>query len=139
MSRSGYSDDLDDGTLNCWRGAVKKAIEGKRGQAFLKEMLVALDTLPQKRLIKSNLIDNHGDVCALGSVGLKRHLSMKGIDVHDTQQIGNVFNIARAMAAEIECVNDNDFSYMSETPEQRFTRVRYWVLEQIKVKENSHG
>jgi len=47
MSRSGYSDDCDDQwSLICWRGAVKSAIRGKRGQAFLKEMLAALDALP---------------------------------------------------------------------------------------------
>ncbi len=39
MSRSGYDDNYDDEALcNLWRGAVERAIKGKRGQAFLREM-----------------------------------------------------------------------------------------------------
>ena len=52
MSRSGYSDDCEN--LGLWRGAVEKSIKGKRGQAFLKEMLVALDSLPEKKLIEND-------------------------------------------------------------------------------------
>ena len=36
MSRSGYSDDCE--TMGLWRGAVERAIYGKRGQTFLREM-----------------------------------------------------------------------------------------------------
>ena len=45
MSRSGYTDDYDDGYewANIrWRGAVKSAIRGKRGQATLKAILDAM-------------------------------------------------------------------------------------------------
>src|SRR5262245_16738600 len=34
-----------------WRGAVHAAIFGKRGQAFLTELLAALDALPEKKLL----------------------------------------------------------------------------------------
>jgi hypothetical protein len=37
MSRSGYSDDLENWSLIRWRGAVASAIRGRRGQAFLRE------------------------------------------------------------------------------------------------------
>jgi hypothetical protein len=46
MSRSGYSDDHSEWDLIRWRGAVASAIRGKRGQAFLRELLVALDAMP---------------------------------------------------------------------------------------------
>lgn len=46
MSRSGYSDDIDQWDLICWRGAVASAIRGKRGQAFLLEMWKAMTALP---------------------------------------------------------------------------------------------
>ena len=46
MSRSGYGDDIGQWDLIRWRGAVQSAMCGKRGQAFLKEMLAALDALP---------------------------------------------------------------------------------------------
>lgn len=43
MSRSGYNDDCDGWALIRWRGAVNSAINGKRGQAFLRELVAALD------------------------------------------------------------------------------------------------
>ncbi len=36
MSRSGYQDDCEG--LNLYRGTVRRAIRGKRGQAFLREL-----------------------------------------------------------------------------------------------------
>lgn len=80
MSRSGYVDDFDEQwSLIRWRGAVRSAIKGARGQAFLREMLEALEAMPDKRLIEEELEQN-GEVCALGSVGLKRGIDMKALD-----------------------------------------------------------
>jgi hypothetical protein len=40
MSRSGYVYEEDeDNTLGLWRGAVRSAIRGKRGQQALKKYL----------------------------------------------------------------------------------------------------
>ena len=51
MSRSGYIDDMDDRwAAIMWRGAVKSAIKGKRGKAFFKEMLAALDRAARQTL-----------------------------------------------------------------------------------------
>ena len=50
MSRHGYSDDCDnEWRAIMWSGAVKSAIKGKRGQAFLKELLAALDALEKEK------------------------------------------------------------------------------------------
>lgn len=65
MSRSGYSDECDDWQLIMWRGAVASSMRGRRGQAFLKETLAALDALPEKKLIDYDL-EREGAVCALG-------------------------------------------------------------------------
>src|SRR6266446_6206009 len=101
MSRSGYSDDYDDEwALIRWRGAVKSAIRGKRGQAFLKEMLDALDSLPAPRLIDGEL-EAHAEVCALGAVGARRRLNMVGLDPYDRETISGTFGIPPALAAEI--------------------------------------
>lgn len=58
MSRSGYSDDYDGDNWDLirWRGAVTSAIRGKRGQAFLREALAALDAMPEKQLIAGDLV-----------------------------------------------------------------------------------
>lgn len=131
MSRSGYSDDYEnDWQWICWHGAVKRAFRGKRGQAFLKEMLEALDALPEKRLISYELIEE-GEVCALGSVGLRRNMDLSMLDPEDYKHIANTFGIARAMAQEIMYMND-ECCFDIETPEHRWQRMRNWITSEIK-------
>lgn len=131
MSRSRYSDDLDPTALNLWRGAVDQALNGARGQAFLREMLVALDAMPAKRLIAEQLVDERGEVCAIATVGRQRGIDMTVIDYEDPRHVAAHFGIARAMVAEIEYENDEGGCY-GETPEQRWERIRRWVMVQIK-------
>ncbi len=142
MSRSGYGCGLDNWDLIRWRGAVASAIRGKRGQAFLREMLEALDALPEPKLITSELEVRpeelgyqlrESGVCAIGAVGKARGVDMgpEVIDATDPEDVASAFGIAHAMAAEIEWVND-DVGAQAETSEERFTRVRAWVVEKIK-------
>ena len=133
MGRSGYSEDYDDdGAGWLYRGAVASAICGRRGQAFLKEMLAALDALPEKKLIAGDLVRD-GAACAIGAVALKRGVDVSNLDPEDAEAIAKTFGIAPAMAREIEFENDDDFSYVGkETDEQRFERVRKWIVSQIR-------
>lgn len=133
MSRAGYSDDLDPLEMGRWRGRVASALRGKRGQAFLRELLADLDALPQKRLVSSEF-DNGCDVCALGSVGRSRGVDMSKWytgDEYDEcfEGVGDVLGIANPMAREIMFWNDE--GGRNETPEERFTRMRKWVADQI--------
>jgi len=135
MSRSGYSDDgdFDHWQMIRWRGAVTSAFKGKRGQAFLREMLTALDALPDKKLISHELVQADGCVCALGAVGKARSLDMSAIDPEDHETVAGKFNVAHALACEIMWENDRDRAYWrEETPEHRFVRMRAWVASQIK-------
>lgn len=132
MSRSGYTDDCDDMWDHIrWRGAVKSAIKGKRGQAFLKEMLDALDALPEKKLIAREL-EAEGAVCALGAVGRARSIDMSGIDPDDPETVAGVFCISDALTREIVAENDDSGPY-KETPENRWARMREWVAKQIRT------
>jgi hypothetical protein len=133
MSRSGYSEDFDDyWQLILWRGAVASAIRGKRGQAFLKEMLAAMDALAERKLIAHEL-EMDGAVCALGAVGKARGLDMKKIDPDEKDMVACAFGIAGALAAEIAFMNDEGVGYwVNEAPEARFARMRRWVESQIK-------
>lgn len=134
MSRSGYSDACDGWDLICWRGAVASAIRGNRGQAFLREMLAALDALPAPRLIAHDLAKD-GEVCAIGSVGRLRGLDMGALEPTEPSPIADAFGIAEALVKEIEFVNDGDFDWHSGmTPERRFQKVRAWILDNIVVK-----
>jgi len=134
VSRSGYVDDFDDDHWQFirWRGAVKSAMRGKRGQAFLKEMLAALDALPEKRLIADSL-EEDGEVCAIGSVGKQRGIDMSKIDPEDYSSVAGAFQIAEAMSREIQYMNDEWFD--RATPEERFTKMRAWIVSQIKTSE----
>lgn len=131
MSRSGYSDDLDNWELIKWRGQVSSAIRGKRGQKLLRELAEAMDAMPTKELA-ANALHVDGAYCALGVVGAKRGVDLSALDPYDQEGVGKAFDIARPLAAEIAAINDDDFGYKSETPAHRWKRVREWVAEQIK-------
>lgn len=112
MSRSGYTDDDGDDPLahGRWRQAVKRSIEGKRGQAMLAELVQALDTMPEKCLYPDSFAMAEGGFCALGALGARRGTRMDDlIDAFgecDSAQVGERFGIAQAMAAEIMYLND---------------------------------
>lgn len=137
MSRSGYSDDIEQWSLIRWRGAVASAIRGRRGQAFLKELLTALDALLEKRLIAQEL-EEDGAVCALGSVGKARGLDMSRLDPEDHESVAAAFNIPHALACEIMWEND-DGTWRHETPEGRYERVRAWVVKNIREPAQTHS
>lgn len=131
MSRSGYYDCCDGWDLIRWRGAVKSAIRGKRGQAFLRELRDALDAMPEKRLIANALRSESGEVCAIGAVGVARGVDMATIDPEDREQVSEAFGIAETMAAEIVYENDEAYWRGPETPEHRWQRMRDWVEEHL--------
>lgn len=141
MSRACYSEDGDDmWALIRWRGQVKSAIRGKRGQAFLREMVAALDALPAPRLVANDLAAG-GEVCALGAVGLRRGIDMADIDPEDYEQVAKAFGLPHQLAREIEYENDDGgaWSKFEETPEDRFKRMREWVVNQIIVTPEEAG
>lgn len=130
MSRSGYSDDCGGWDLICWRGAVKSALKGKRGQAFLVELRDAMDAMPDKRLIADSL-QAEGEFCTIGVIGAKRGIDMAVLDPDDREAVGEAFGISPAMASEIVFMNDEG-SWQAETPEQRWQRMRTWVDSNIQ-------
>lgn len=131
MSRSGYSDDCDDGwAVIRWRGAVASALRGKRGQAFLRETLEALDALPEPKLIPNDL-QAEGAFCTLGAVGRARALPMGDVDPENHDSVAHLFGLPHALACEIMWEND-EAGRWNETPEQRWTRMRAWIAGNIK-------
>lgn len=110
MSRSGYTDDNDDPLAHGrWRQAVKRSIEGKRGQALLRELVEALDAMPDKRLYAGSFATAEGEFCTLGVLAARRGTKVDDLgDEHDcdAETVGQRFGIAHAMAAEIMYMND---------------------------------
>lgn len=138
MSRASYSDDLDNWQLIRWRGAVTSAIRGKRGQSFLREMLAALDSLPDKRLIEGEL-EKDGEVCALGAVGKARGIDMSNIDPEDYDAVSAAFGIPDSLAREIMFVNDEYLWWKEATPEKRFEVMRAWVAKKLANTPSVEG
>lgn len=132
MSRSGYSDDLDNWDLIRYRGAVTSALKGRRGQAFLKELAEAMDAMPEKDLIAGELVDAEGKCCALGVLGTQRGLDLKNIDPEDPDEVAEAFGVANALAREIVYLND-EYAWCQETPEDRWKRMRKWVAENLRT------
>ena len=129
MSRSGYIDDLDNWSLIRWRGAVASAIRGPRGQRLLRDMVAALDAIPDRRLI-SDALEFDGDYCALGAVAAARAIPMDDLDPEDILQVAEALDIAEALAAEIAFLND-DGGWTQEKPEKRWARMRDWAARHI--------
>lgn len=153
MSRSGYHEDCEDSwSLIMWRGAVNSAIKGKRGQAFLRELLAALDAMPEKSLTTGEL-EADGEFCTLGVIGHARGLDLSSIDTEDWEQLSREFGIAEAMAREIMWENDDTYDNWMyvEIPgplrpaerrhearvldpnsgQKRWQRMRKWVADHI--------
>jgi hypothetical protein len=114
MSRSGYTSDGDEDRWAQirWRGAVKSAINGKRGQAALREMLAALDAMPTKALVAKSFSTGDGEFCTLGALGAARGVELPHIDPDDdyvddvSDEAAQALDISRALAAEVMWVND---------------------------------
>jgi hypothetical protein len=158
VSRSGYSDDCDTGALNLYRANVDRALSGKRGQAFLREMAAALDAMPVKELVAEEIVRDSEHVCAIGSVALARQLDVSKLDPEDPDTVAGTFGIARMLACEIAYWNDERGKdrwedvpqpqvspdpegrppprprqrRIPETPAERWTRMRSWVAAHLR-------
>ena len=145
MSRHGYSDDCDDNWACIrWRGAVTAAINGKRGQAFLRELIADLDAMPVKELIAYTIVNpNTGACCALGCVAKARGVDVSDLDVDDdeafdelydgadrTEELAKRLGIAPALARELVYANDEAYNYADTTPmtpAKRWQIIRNWA------------
>lgn len=110
-----------------YRHAVRRALAGKRGRAFLRRLADALDAMPVKRLIKDVVCDEAtGEVCALGA--LDPTLEDEGGDLYEV--VAKRFNVPHIVAAEVAFVND-EVGDQRRSREARWERVRAWVARQL--------
>lgn len=167
MSRSGYTEDNDDPLAKGrWRQAVRRALEGRRGQALLRELVEALDAMDDKRLYPGRFATADGEFCALGALAAKRGMKVDDLGNErdcDTEQVGQRFDIAPAMAAEIMYLNDEYLTDLNKWieveicgpvrpnwpeygrhirtvrvhneshPAERWQLMRAWAVEQLKA------
>ncbi len=135
MSRSNYTDDVDQWDLIRWQGAVASAIRGKRGQAFLCEMRDALDAMPEKRLISGEIVCEV-DCCAMGAVAIKRGIDVSKVDPEEPERVAEMFGVSTAIVREIANENDDFGAYNlgakdDSVEEARWKYMRKWVEKHI--------
>jgi hypothetical protein len=104
------------------------AIRGARGQKLLREMLAALDAMPEKWLVRNELVTDYGEYCALGCVGAARGIKMDHIDPEEPEQVAVAFDIAEPLAREIAFENDEN---APDDPQKRWKYMRRWVESHI--------
>lgn len=73
---------------------------------MLRELVRALDALPEKRLASGSLVTEDGDFCTLGALGRARGMDMAPIDPEDREAVARAFGVAEALAAEVMWLND---------------------------------
>ncbi len=147
MARHGYSEgwDCDDNLQQGrWRGMVASATRGKRGQAFFRALVVALDAMPEKRLCKGDLETADGAVCALGALGRHQGKDLSGIDLeecadnYDWSDLGAAFNVAGVLTQEVMWEND-EHGHGADQDASRWQHVRDWAARQIRVTPDELG
>lgn len=120
------------------------SLRGRKGRAFLEELLAALDALPEPRLIEGRFASSEDQVCALGAVARARGLDVSSLEFDpntaDAEECeaecaegaAVLFGISRALAAEVMYVNDESWD---STPDKRFQLVRGWAERELRSAE----
>lgn len=145
MSRTweGESDNpLDWGR---YEAAKRSTLRGKRGQAFLRELVAALDALPQPELSEGALGDRRtGCVCALGAVALAQGEAFADLAKDDGNwspgEAAEWYSISPTLANEIISANDdwrdgND----ARTRQLRWRHVRAWAVHHLTEAPQGAG
>ena len=147
MSRVTVNEDMGLGENELWAANAERAIKGRKGQKFLREVEQALLALPEPRLIAGSFCLG-GEVCLMGAAAVQRRIDA-GMDRADAlteveesfggerdddgacvgrRELGLTF----VLAWELAYLNDGDEYHGSNwTPEERYTRCLAWVRERI--------
>lgn len=155
MSRfdEGYDEDFQNQAA-LYQANTRRALKGRKGQAFLKEMEEALVALPMKKLIEGRICEA-GQVCAMGAFALKRRrdagadikAALDWLEAEDPGE-GDAtetalfskkhFGVMECLSFEMAWVNDDD-NGVKQADEDRYERVLKWVRSRIKKEGVSDG
>jgi hypothetical protein len=156
MSRSWDYDG--DYTLDALYAANRqRALDGKRGQTKLRELLAALDAMPVKELGDSE-ISYEGRTCVLGAYAAHKLVQDKGLAWPvavaalgveyvetldgDSEDLGVSLGMTRTMANHIAFQNDEGLHWYRDpetlqlrsvvSPADRWVAMRQWIASKIK-------
>jgi hypothetical protein len=162
--RINYTEDEDrPGQFALWDANVRRSLRGKAGQLALRELEQALLAMPEKRLIKDELVDADGDVCAVACYARHKGLDLSQFDPEEeSDEVGVAAGMPRLVAWKLVALNDVVLDTVWEvahgpvqrgfgtykggvahvrdmTPEERYERVLAWVRRHLMVKDASQG
>jgi len=131
----GESDDpLDWGR---YEAAKRSTLRGRRGQAFLRELIAALDALPRPELSAGALGNRRtGCVCALGAVALAQGDSFEDLAKDNgnwsPEDAADWYGISPTLANEIIGANDDWRDGNSlDVRRSRWRHVRAWAVANL--------
>jgi hypothetical protein len=135
--RINITDEEDfPGQFGLWQANCDRSIQGKPGQAVLRELETALLALSEKRLIADELEDADGEVCAIGALVRHRGVEIKS-DPEEMEEVGVELGMPRLVAWKVVQVNDDiDYRYVGDkrvdyTPEERYEKMLAWTQKQL--------
>lgn len=130
--RLSYQDEEDyPGQFDLWQGNCERSLRGKRGQEELSILRDALLEIPEKRLILGSLVDEEGEVCAVGAYARHKGLDLNAFDPEeDTDAVGVAGGMPRLVAWKVVEMNDLSFDHL--TPEDRWKMMLEWVDSKLR-------
>ena len=103
-----YEEIGHTGTANLLDANLRRAIEGKKGQEFLKKLLAALDAMELKELHTDDFKNKNGGLCAIGCYA--NHFKIRVDDLYsdDAFSISKRLGISKTLAFKIIFQNDEN-------------------------------
>jgi hypothetical protein len=120
-------------------GALRSAIRGRRGQQFLRDLVSALDALPEPELSAGALEDKEtGCCCAFGAVRRHRGAESAPLGFHPMEEdvtpdrLTEPFDVSPTLAWAVVSANEGWCSSNSpQARRQRFRDVRRWAAAKL--------
>lgn len=127
MSRIDWTDEEDrPGQFALWQANCLRSLQGKQGREELQVLRAALLALPDKRLIYGSLVDEDGEVCAIGAYARHKGLDLQKFDPEDaTDDVGIEAGMPKLAAWKVVEMNDVEFDHL--TPERRYVKMLEWI------------
>ena len=94
--------------------------------------------MQEKKLAREELVTSDGCMCAVGVIASARGIDVSKLDPDDSEDtpvvLAQRLRLAESMVREIIYINDEGMPYgvqKTETPEERWARVRSWVAARV--------
>lgn len=135
VSRISYSEDeYYPGQFDLFQANCRRSLHGKQGQEELLVLKEALLAMPDKRLIHGSLVDEGGEVCAIGAYAKHKRLDLEKFDPEEkTDAVGVEAGMPRLVAWKVVEMNDMEFRHL--TPEARYIKTLEWIDTQLMHKD----